>query len=274
MTTITARVDGVVESVGVADGGRVASGGLIVQLANAAVERDATVANAQVALIDARLRRAAEPARSGSGRTEATTDISAQILELRRDRYEKMKALRGTNDVTAGALQQAEVEYLAALRDYTNERRAAAGTPMVAADTELLQLERQKLLADQKFAAHRQSLLTVTAPFAGVLTRVHVTSGQAVYPRDPIADVADLSTLQVRGGIAPDLLRFVRPGTRVQVRILSTPVRTFADEIDAIVPARAGAAEPALPEIVVTIPNPDASLQPNTEAIITLRPAA
>jgi multidrug resistance efflux pump len=278
MTTITAPLDGVVSGIDVAEGGAVAAGAPLVQLANAAVERDAAVAQTQLDLVDARLRRSGRRPRATTAAIPGNTlEISAQILALRKERYDKLKALRGTNDVTAGDLQQAEVEYLAALRDYGNERRAAASlasgaAPLVTDDSELLQLERQRLLAEQKFALHRQSLLAVRAPFAGVVTRIHVTHGQAVYPRDPIADVSDLATLQVRGGIAADLLRYVRPGMRVDVKILSTPVRTFADEIDAIVPPPAAGGPSALPELVITIPNPDASLQPNTEAIITLRP--
>ena len=277
MMTITAPLDGVVSGVEVAEGGAVVAGAAFVQLANASVERDAAVAQTQLDLVDARLRRSGRRPRATATAAAPgnTLEISAQILALRKERYEKLKALRGTNDVTAGDLQQAEVEYLAALRDYGNERRAASGAvpaPAVTDDSELLQLERQRLLAEQKFALYRQSLLAVRAPFAGVVTRLHVTRGQAVYPRDPIAEVSDLATLQVRGGIAADLLRYVRPGMKVDVKILSTPVRTFADEIDAIVPAPAGGAASALPELVITIPNPDASLQPNTEAIITLRP--
>jgi multidrug resistance efflux pump len=271
-STLVAQVDGVVGGIGATEGGAVAAGAIILQLTNPAVERDAEVAAAQLALIDARLRRSGRPAPQAPSAPRQTLDITARILELRKARLEKLQSLRGTNDVTAGDLQQAEVEYLAALRDFNNERRVVAGAPPVADDSEILRLERQRVVAEQKFAAHRQSLLAIRSPFAGVLTRLHVTQGQPVYVRDPIADVADLSTLQVRAGIAPDLLRYVRPGMRVDVKILSTPVRTFADEIDAIIPAtQATGADPGLPSVVITVPNPDASLQPNTEAIVTLR---
>jgi HlyD family secretion protein len=285
--TISAPIDGVVTSVAASEGGTVAAGALVVQLANASVERDAAVAQAQLDLIDARLRRSGRPARgtargtptaaSASAASGSALAISTRILDLRKERYEKMKALRGTNDVTAGDLQQAEVEYLAALRDYDNERRVTQSAPIVPAsvaadDSELLRLERQRLLAEQKFAMYRQSLLAVRAPFAGVITRVHARQGASVYPRDPIAEVADLSTLQVRGGIDPELLRYVRPGTHVDLKILSTPVRTIAAQVETIVPAPPGSPQTTLPEMVITLPNADGSLQPNTDAIITVRP--
>lgn len=267
--TVSAQIDGRVEVVHVSPGAAVQANAPLAQLTNAVVERDAAVTGAQLQMIEARLRRASRPVRTAPTRPSDTLDLSEKILELRRQRFEKMKALRSTNDVTAQDLQQAEVEYLAALRDYNYERRAAAGVSQSPADDlELLRIEQQKTAAEQKFAAHRQSLLRIDAPFAGTVTRVHVTPGQTVGPREPIADVADVRTLVVRGGVAPELVRYLRPGMRVDVKVLSVPVRMFADEIDAIVPAGGDATTPT---VVVTIPNPDHSLQPNTEALITLR---
>ena len=99
-----------------------------------------------------------------------------------------------------------------------------------------------------------------------------MTKGQAVFPRDAIAEVSDASTVHVRGGVAPELLRYIRPGMKVDVRILSVPPRTFADEIDYINPAPAGGSDSSAATVVVTIPNPDGSLQPNTAALIMLQP--
>jgi multidrug efflux pump subunit AcrA (membrane-fusion protein) len=273
--TLVAEIDGRVRTVGVSDGSAVTETTAIVELDNPAVVRDAAVATAQLQMIEARLRRGGARPAAAPIRGSDSLQIATRILELRRQRYEKMKSLRGTRDVTTQDLEQAEVEYLAALRDYEHERRAAsapASAPATPGDTELLRLEQQRVLAEQRFAQHRQTLLRVVSPFAGVVTRLHVARGQAVYPRDPIADVADVRTLQVRGEVAPELVRYLRPGMRVDVRVLSVPVRTFADEIDAVVPVQAGDGASRSAAVVVTIPNPDGSLQPNTDAVITVRP--
>jgi len=132
-----------------------------------------------------------------------------------------------------------------------------------------LRSEREKAAAEEKFATERRALLQIAAPFAGTVMRVHVIPGQAVFPRDPIADLADLSTVQVRGDVAPELLRFLRPGMHVDVKVFSVPPRTFADEIDYVIPAQQTESRAAV--VVVTIPNPDHSAQPNTEALITVR---
>ena len=273
--TVVAQIDGRVEQIGTSEGASVAEGGVLVQLINAAVERDAEVTRAQLEMIDRRLRGSSPRGPVAAARPTDSLAISEKILELKRRRFDKMKSLRGTNDVTARDLEQAEVEYLAALRDYNNERRSMAGgsAAAVTADPELLRIERQKTMAEQRFAAHRQSLLRVVSPMTGVVTRLHVTPGQPVYPRDPIADITNISTLHVRGEVAPELLRYIRPGTRVDVKILSVPSRTFADEVDYVIPVQGSGGETRAAAVVVSIPNPDGALQPNTEALITLRPA-
>jgi len=270
--TIHAQIDGQVVDLFTREGSAIAANAPVAQLANAAVQRDSEVTRAQLALIDARLRRPRTRAVSSPARPRDAMEITEKILRLRKERFDKMRALRATNDVTTGDLEQAEIEYLAALRDYNNERRGApAGAPAGEGDRELLTLERQKTSAEERFATQRQSLLRITSPLAGVVTRLYIAPGQSVFPRDPIADVANVTSLQVRGTIAPELVRYVRPGMRVDVKILSIPVRTFADEIEAVLPMEASGTGARGGTIIVIVPNPDGSLQPNTEALITLR---
>jgi multidrug resistance efflux pump len=267
--TITSQIDGQVASVAAREGETIDAGTVLAQVANAAVERDAEYSRAQLDWIDARLGRGDRARRNTGSRSGDSLAISEKILELRRQRFDKMKELRKTNDITARELEYAEVEYLAALRDYNNERRVILGgtAPQTVDDAELLRIERRKIAAEQRFAAQRQAMLRVTSPISGVVQRVHVIEGQPVYPREPVADVVNLATMHVRGNVAPELLRYLRKGVRVDVRVFSVPARTFADEIESVIPAQ-GTSSPA---VVVTIPNPDGSLQPNTEALITLR---
>jgi multidrug efflux pump subunit AcrA (membrane-fusion protein) len=269
--TILAQVDGQVRTLSVREGAKVAANEMLVQLANPAVERDAEVARTQLAYLESRRNRGTRPAPAPApAAPRDNLEITAKILELRRDRLEKMRALRKSNDITARELEHAEIEYLAALRDYNNERRGSTIAPPPAPidDRELRRIEEEKSAAEARFAAERRALLRITSPIAGVVTRVHVAPGQAVFPRDAIADVADTATIHVRGEVAPELLRFLRPGMSVDVKVLSVPPRTFADEIEYVLPVQ-GESRSAM--IVVTIPNPDGSLQPNTQAMITLR---
>lgn len=269
--TIAAQIEGRIESLAVTEGAAVAKDAPVAQLRNAAVERDAVVASSQLQWIELRLRRGGRAAPAATGTARDGLEITSRILELRKQRFEKMQALRRSGDVTARELEYAEVEYLAALRDFNHERRLYTGGSAAPDDPELLRIEREKAGAEQRFAAERAALLRITSPMEGTVTRVHVAAGQSVFPRDPIADVADVATLQVRGELAPELLRYVRPGMRVDVKVFTVPVRTFADEIDSVIPMQGNDSSSRSAAVVVTIPNPDGSLQPNTEALITLR---
>ena len=146
--------------------------------------------------------------------------------------------------------------------------------PSIAGDTETTRIERERLLAEEKFAQQRLALLHITSPIAGVITRLQISEGQAIFPRDAIAEISDLTTVQVRGNVAPELLRYIRPGMRVDVRVMTVPPRTFADEIKYVIPVTGSTPESRSATVVVTIPNPDGALQTNTEALITLRPTS
>jgi len=88
--------------------------------------------------------------------------------------------------------------------------------------------------------------------------------------RDPLAEVTALSSLDVRAEVAPDLLRIARPGTPVEVKILSVPPRVFLDKVAYVVPSRPNAQSEARAAIVATIANADGGLQPGTPATITI----
>jgi multidrug resistance efflux pump len=269
--TITAQIDGQVQTIDVREGDAVTANGRIVELTNAVVERDAAVARAQLAWIETRLRRGGRAPVRVAARPRDNVDITARILEVKQQRLEKMKQLRKTNDITAREVEQAEVEYLAALRDYNQERRGSIGPSPATDDMELLRIEHDKTAAEEQFATQRHALLQITSPIAGTVTRVSVTQGQAVFPRDPIAEVSDVATLHVTGNVAPELLRYIHAGMPVQVKIFSVPPRTFADEIDYVVPVQGSGSDSRTAMVVVSIPNPDRSVQPNTDALITLR---
>ena len=266
--TVVAQVDGQVQSVAVREGAKIAANQEVAQLTNPSVERDAALASAQLEWLESRRN---TPPRAEPARPRDSLEIAEKILALKQQRYETMKQLRRSSDITARELEQAEVEVLAAQRDVNNERRAAVSAPAATGDRRLLEIERQKNIAEQKFAAQRQSLLRIASPIAGIVTKLYVAPGQAVFPRDPIADVSDVATLLVRGDVAPELVRYLRPGMRVDVRVFSVPPRSFAADIDHIVPMQGAGSTSRQATVVVSIPNPDGSLQPNTEALITLR---
>ncbi len=128
-------------------------------------------------------------------------------------------------------------------------------------------IRRWRARADLVFAKHRQSLLTITAPASGAVARLRVRIGDDVYTRDPLADVADPSTVRVQAQIAPELFRFVHAGAAADVRVLTIPPHRFREPVARVIAAGSEGG----PAIIVNVPNPDRMMQPGTPAIVTLQ---
>lgn len=257
-----APVDGRVASIAVREGSVVQAGSIIATLKNAAIDRDAAFARAQVAVAEQRLREATRTKRpvADGAREKAAASILAN-REAKRDRY---RGLFKTHDISKQELEDAENEYNSALRDWLAEREHAT-VSAVRTDTGLLQLELEKARTEEALAADRRSLLTVVAPIAGTVTRVNARAGESVFPRDTIAEITDNTKAQVRAAIAPELMRYVRVGMPLQVKVFTVPPRRFTAPVRAVVPAASGAT------LLIDLPNPDGVLQPGQQAAITVK---
>ena len=248
-----APMDGRVAGINVREGSVVQAGSVIATLANASVDRDVAYARAQVAVAEQRLR--VKPQSDGGARKKAAATILAN-RQAKRDRY---RALFATHDISKQELEDAENEYAVALRDWLAEREVPA------ADTGLLQLELEKARTEEALAADRQSQLNVVAPISGTVTSVKARAGESVFPRDTIAEITDNTKAQVRAAIAPELMRYVRTGMPLQVKVFTVPPRRITAPVRAIVPAASGAT------LLIDLPNPDGVLQPGQQAVITVK---
>lgn len=255
-------VDGRIASLAVQEGSRVPAGAPIATLVNLGLERDLAYAKSQLALAEIRLRNAQRPV---AARRDASRErVIKQILDNREAKRDRYRLLYATHDVSKQELEDAENEYAAALRDYLAERERATQTVAIT-DTSVLQLELDRAKAEVAFASERQALLEVKAPMAGVVTRVNVRAGDNVFPRDPIAEIADTTKVEVRGTIASELQRYVRPGMSVETKVFTVPPRKFTVPVKGIFPAPGGAT------LVVELPNPDGVLQEGQTAVITVK---
>jgi HlyD family secretion protein len=248
--TVSAPIDGRIATLGIREGAMVKAGDILLSLANPTIERDLAYARAQVALAEYRLRHV--------GRASARPE-SLKILETRKAKLDRYKTLYATHDVSLDELENAEAEYAAAQRD------AVAGAPVD--DPALLRLDLEKAKAEEALVADRKERLIVAAPIGGVITRLLVNPGDNVFPRDPMLEIANAETLDVRGSIAPELQRYIHSGMPAEVKVFTVPPRRFVANIRTIVPAT----DSAGPTLVVPVPNPDGVLQPGMPAVITVR---
>jgi len=264
--TAIASVDGRIATVDVAEGTTVQPGQLLATLNNASIERDLAHVRAQIAVAQQRLRDARRPIATSLilGDAGARERASAEILKNRETKRERYRELFKTRDVSKEELENAENEYAAALRDYLAEKERAS-IRVVQTDTSLLQLELDKARADETVVNERKTLLRVVAPIAGVVTRVHARIGESIFPRDPVVEIANNATVDVRGAIAPELVRYVRAGVPVEVKVFTVPPRKFTVPVKGVVPGPSGAV------LVVDLPNPDGVLQVGQQAVITVK---
>ena len=261
-------VDGRVATVAVKEGSVVNQGDVVATIVNPSIDRDLAHARTQVALAEQRLRaaRATRPTRAPNADAGARERAAAKVLRNREAKLARYRELFKTRDVSKEELENAENEHAFALREWLAERERLM-TPNVVAqtDTSLLQLELDRARADEAFVSDRKALLNVAAPIGGVVTRVHVRAGESIFVRDPVVEISNTNTVEVRAPIAPELLRHVRAGMPVEVKVLTVPPRRFTVPIRTIVPGAGGAT------LVIDLPNPDAVLQAGQQATITVR---
>ncbi len=264
VASVTAPFDATVRRVAVREGQSVNAGDVLVELTSPEVERNVAIARMQTEIAQAALHAAAHPpAPRKSGEAAA-----AKIVSLKKAKVERYKSLLPTHDVTLQEVEEAESELAAATRDLIAVRNAAPAAPQ--SQTRVAQIELERARAEERLAESRRQTLTVRAPIAGVVTRLSAVEGRDAGAREPLAEVTAMAPVDVRADVAPDLLRIARPGTLIEVKVLSVPPRVFLDKVAYVVPARPSAQGEPRAAIVATLANADLALQPGTPATITI----
>ena len=264
--TAASSVDGRIATVLVQEGAIVQPGQIVATLVNPSIDRDLAYAKAQVILAEGRLRQANRPATPSRIAADdgARERAAAQILRNRETKRARYRQLYQTRDISKQDLEDAENEYAAALRDWLAERERTS-QKTVQTDTNVLQLELERARADVAVASERRSLLEVKTPIGGIVTRVASHAGQSVFPRDPIVEIANTASVEVRGTIAPELLSYVRRGTTVETKVFTVPPRRYSVPIKNVLPGHGGST------IVVELPNPDGMLQEGQTAVMVIK---
>lgn len=261
---VAAPFDGRVEKIVALEGSPVNAGDVVMMLANPAVERDLAYARAQVAAAEWKLRALAAPVRRTAPADWENT--AHEILRQKERKLERYRALLATGDVSSQEVQDVEVEVSVARRDWMAERERRTVAPE-RHDPALLRMELERAKADVTVAEDRKAQLTLVAPAAGIVSRVMVKQGDRVFPRDPLLEIANASSVRVVAQVAPELIRYVRAGQLVDVQVLTIPPHRFREPIAQVLPAGTAGG----PAVIVNVPNPERMLQPGTPAMIAVR---
>jgi membrane fusion protein (multidrug efflux system) len=94
----------------------------------------------------------------------------------------------------------------------------------LAADKTVLEIEKARhthevQVAKRDEAAAQLATYRIEAPFEGFVTRVHLSRGAAVRQGDPVIELVSTRKVRVEGYISVNKLTFVRPGSKVSVRL-------------------------------------------------------
>lgn len=261
---VAAPFDGRIENIIAGEGSPVNVGDVVMVLTNPSVERDLAYARAQVAAAEWKLRALDAPVRQAPRNDWENTALD--ILRQKEKKLERYQALLASGDVSAQEVQDVGVEVAVARRDWMAERDRRATAPE-RHDPALLRMELERAHADVSVAEDRKAQLTLLAPASGIVSRVLVKKGDRIFPRDPLLEVSNASSVRVVAQVAPELIRYIRPGQLVDVQVLTIPPHRFRERVAQVIPAGSAGG----PAVIVNVPNPERMLQPGTPAVIAVR---
>jgi HlyD family secretion protein len=234
---IAARVDGRVADIPVVRGEDVAAGAVLVRIDNPETlakheQALATkgVAEAQLANIKAGTRAeviaarkaAHERAQAGAILAKKTYDRVSQLAEHGNAPQARLDQATDALHESDRAVDQARSAYEQAVNGYTREEREIAVANV------------QKAVADIKAVQSIIDQMVVYAPVASQVYKRNVEPGEYVSPGVPLVTLIDLGDVWIRFDLREDLVKTLKVGDRIGVRIPALDDRRIMVEVKLI----------------------------------------
>lgn len=159
---------------------------------------------------------------AGLERATAESDVTKSSLE----RADNLLEMGG---VAKGERERRSAEHQRALAEVNSAR---ATVTSLERKLSRLGISQQELESFRKGAdPNAASRSTVTAPFSGVVTEVHVAQGEVINPDRELFTVADLARVWLQGDVYQKDIGKIRVGQDAQVMIDSYPGETFTGRV-------------------------------------------
>ena len=234
---MAARVDGRVAQIAVSRSENVKQGAPIIRIENPELiakyrqsEADLAVAQAELARVNAGFRAETIAVR------KAQVERASADLTLAQQTYERKRQLAASHDapmadldkataelaVAERGLEQARFAYNEAVAGFTREDQ---GVAQAKVQTAKANVETLKALVDQ---------MVVLAPADSQVFRIPVEDGEFVLPGIPLITLVDLADMWVQFDLREDLLRDLKVGTKLSVRVPALHDRQIALEVRVI----------------------------------------
>jgi HlyD family secretion protein len=231
---IAARVDGRVVAVPVVRGQSIAGGTVLLRIDNPELAAKYAEAIAEKGVADAELARIHAGTRAETiavrkaevDRTASAAALAQQtydrVRRLTADQYASQQRLDEATDtlrVSQRSVDQAKLAYAEAIAGFTVEEVGLAEAKVARADAAARTL---KSLLDQ---------LVVTAPLAAQVYQIDIEEGEVVEPGVPLMSLVDLGDIWLRFDLREDLVRDLKLGDRIAVRVPALGDRRVLAEV-------------------------------------------
>ena len=231
---IAARVDGRISKIAVLRGQDVPAGAVLLKIDNPELVARLAEAVAAKGVADAELARIHAGTRAETVAVrKAEIDRTAADLALAQQTYDRQKKLVAGQYATQQRLDEATAALRVAQRSYDQAKlgyqEAIAGfTP------EEVHMAETKVLRAAAAVATLQSLvdqMVVTAPAATQVYQINVEEGEVVAPGIPLLTLVEMNDIWLRFDLREDLIKNVKLGDRIELRIPALGDRRVVTQI-------------------------------------------
>ncbi len=153
-------------------------------------------------------------------------------------KLQRTKALFERNAVSEDELQDDVSKALAAAQMY--EAAKAAHDLVIAGPRaeKIAQAQARELIAQEEVNRLKDLLVkhTITTPFEGYVVAEHTEVGQWIKSGELVAEVEELTEVEVEAQVLENYLDFVKLGSNARIEIPALPGELFVGQVSAVVP--------------------------------------
>jgi len=237
--TLSFPTDGQIADINVNVGDRVTRGQTLAQLDTRMARSAVQQAQADVDVARAALARARAGARPQELAENAALAQAARTkVDTARAELERQRSLEAAGIASVRNVQQAQSAYADALADFRAKRQA--GSLLLAGprpqDVDVARAQLDQTLSALSTAQTRVSLMTIVAPFDGVITARMKNAGEVVDPTTAVLSLVNPNRTLVEVQLSEDQAATVRPGDRATI-VQGGSTRPVAGIVDVVTPA-------------------------------------
>jgi RND family efflux transporter MFP subunit len=238
-SVVGSAVDGRVTEFPVNAGDAVKAKQPLAQLLTAQIEIQIAAAKADLLLKQEELRELKNGARPEEVReAKAKTAVALSLHDYTQAKLQRTKALFERNAVAEDLLQDDVSKALAASQSY-EAAKAAEDLVVAGPRSEKIAQAEARMLMAQEEVNRLEDLLkkhTIVAPFDGFVVAEHTEVGQWIKSGELVAEVEDLSQVEIETQVLENYLGYVRPGVQARIELPALPNRIFVGEVTKVVP--------------------------------------